>query len=145
MSNITFLLGAGASYHSCPIWKEQGEKMIELAEKYLESTKCNFEDDSNSINEKDRILWDIGYFGMKARKYGTIDTYARKLFLNNSGKELSRLKVAVSIFFTIWYLTDDNDLKLRSINNKIEKFEEIDKRYIILLAAITEKKIEFMY
>ena len=28
---ITYLLGADASYQACPIWKEQGEKMIELA------------------------------------------------------------------------------------------------------------------
>lgn len=42
MKNITYLLGAGASYNSCPIWEEQGEKMIELAQKYLDPSKCDF-------------------------------------------------------------------------------------------------------
>ncbi|MDO9155127.1 MAG: hypothetical protein Q7U47_15695 [Paludibacter sp.] len=139
MKNITFLLGAGASYQSCPIWGEQGEKMIELAIKYLDSTKQDFENIPKNLTEKESILWDIGFFGLKAKKFGTIDTYARKLFLNESHTELSKLKVAVSIFFTLWHLTDDIELKSRNTKNDNEKFEEIDKRYISLLAAITKK------
>ena len=139
MKNITYFLGAGASFHSCPIWKEQGEKMIELAEKNLDSSKIDFENRPRLENEKEGILWDIGYFGLQARRFGTIDTYAKKLFLNQSYIELSRLKVAVSIFFTLWHLTDDYSFKFRSNGKVNEKFEELDKRYISLLAAITEK------
>jgi len=141
MKNITFLLGAGASYNSCPIWKEQGEKMIELAKKYLDSTKCDFDNEPKILTEKEKILWDIGYFGLKAEKFGTVDTYAKKLFLNSSNPELARLKVAVSLFFTLWYLTDDFDLKSRIVEGNKVIFEEIDKRFISLLAAITEKDI----
>ena len=123
MKKLTFLLGAGASFHSCPIWKEQGEKMIELAEKYLSDSKRNFENRPTLENEKEEILWDIGYFGYKALKFGTIDTYAKKLFLNQSNSELVRLKVAVSIFFTLWNLTDDSKLKKRNHGNNTEQFE----------------------
>jgi hypothetical protein len=140
MKRITFLLGAGASYYSCPIWKEQGEKMIELAQKYLAPSKCDFETRPSLDSEKDNILWDIGFFGYKAQKYGTIDTYARKLFLNQSFSELSRLKTAVSIFFTLWHLTDDYNFKSRKIGDDYFTFEDIDRRYISLLAAITENK-----
>ena len=114
--------------------------MIELAQKYLAPSKCDFETRPSLDSEKDNILWDIGFFGYKAQKYGTIDTYARKLFLNQSFSELSRLKTAVSIFFTLWHLTDDYDLKSRKIGNDYFTFEDIDRRYISLLAAITENK-----
>ncbi len=140
MKHITYLLGAGASYYSCPIWKEQGQKMIELARKYLAPDKCNFENRPSLKSEKEEILWDIGHFGLKAEKYGTIDTYARKLFLNQSHSDLSRLKTAVSIFFTLWHLADDFTFKSRKIGGDIINFEEIDRRYISLLAAITESK-----
>ena len=61
-------------------------------------------------------------------------------FLNQSFSELSRLKTAVSIFFTLWHLTDDYNLKSRKIGGDIFTFEDIDRRYISLLAAITETK-----
>lgn len=135
MKNITFLLGAGASYYACPIWKEQGEKMVELATKYLNKSNINFNEPPRGLNEIEKLLWDIGYFGEKALKYGTIDTYAKKLYLNQS-PELSRLKLVVSVFFTIWHLTNDKDLKKRSSG----AFDEIDKRFITLLAALVERK-----
>ncbi len=34
MKNITYLFGAGASYFACPIWKEQGEKMIAISSNF---------------------------------------------------------------------------------------------------------------
>jgi hypothetical protein len=140
-ANITYLLGAGASRYACPILKEQGEKMVQMARQLLPSDRHNFSTERPVFtDEKQNILWDIGYFGSKALKYGTIDTYAKKLNLNNSLEELSRLKMAVSIFFTLWQLTDDRDIK--SINNfdELTFYEEIDRRYITLLAAIIEKK-----
>jgi hypothetical protein len=137
MKRITYLLGAGASYYSHPIWKEQGEKMIELAEKYIDEKFKDFENLSPRIHvdKLNRALYEIGVFGKKSLKYGTIDTYAKKLFLNESHPELLRLKYAVSMFFTLWQLTNDNNLKSRNGFN----FEEIDRRYLSLMAAITEK------
>ena len=142
MKNITFLLGAGASYNSCPIWKEQANKMIELARRYIQySVNFNAPKPTSFANEYESVLWDIGYLGTKAEKFGTIDTYAKKLFLNKSNSELSRLKIAVSLFFTLWQLTDDKEFKVRNENAIGEKeYEEIDRRYIALLAAILENK-----
>lgn len=138
MKNVTYLIGAGASYYSCPIWKEQGVKMLELAKKYLDPEKCNFDKEPKLDSEKDKVLWNIGYFGVQAEKYGTIDSYARKLFLNQSHQELLKLKESVSIFFTLWHLTNDYNLKSREVEGGSYRFEEIDRRYISLLAAITD-------
>lgn len=134
--NITYLLGAGASFNSCPIWKEQGEKMIELSEKYLSIPKVNFlEKKPSDLTEQDDILWDIGYFGNKAIEFGTIDTYAKKLYFNEGNKrELQRLKLAVSVFFTLWESSDSEIKKRDGVSLK-----HIDNRYISLLASILEK------
>jgi len=132
--NITYLLGAGASYNSCPIWKEQGEKMIELSEKYLKLPNVNFnEEKPNDLSDRQSILWDLGYFGHKALEFGTIDTYAKKLLINQSLKDLQRLKLAVSIFFTLWESSND-EIK----NRNGQQFKKIDNRYISLLSSIIE-------
>jgi len=135
---ITYLLGAGASWYSCPVLKEQGEKMIELAKSYFENPDMIFEEKPPNLTENKIIIWDIGYFGSKSLKFGTIDTYAKKLNLNSSHSELTRLKVAVSVFFTIWQLTDDKTLKRRD-NIALD---EIDRRYISLMASIIQAKTQ---
>jgi len=133
---ITYLLGAGASWFSCPILKEQGEKMIELAKSYFKNPDLIFDKIPSDLTENQSLIWDIGYFGEKSLKFGTIDTYAKKLNLNNSHSELTRLKLAVSVFFTIWQLTDDKTFKRR--NDTV--LDEIDRRYISLMASIIQTK-----
>ncbi|MBI9038283.1 MAG: hypothetical protein JEY97_09140 [Bacteroidales bacterium] len=134
--NITYLLGAGASYNACPILNEQGEKMIELAQTCPDFRNEKFiKKPENFDSNLDKVLWYIGYFGKKAKELGTIDTYARKLYLNNSFPELEELKIAVSLFFTVWQLTDDE--KLKTLENR--SISEIDNRYISLFATILER------
>jgi hypothetical protein len=131
--NITYLFGAGASALACPVLKGQGEKMIELSKKHLSDDITRIGFTPINPNPYDRILFDIGYFGKKALEYGTIDTYAKKLYLSNDHEnELDRLKISVSHFFTIWESMVDD------IKNP-DKFEKIDHRYISLLASILER------
>lgn len=137
MANITYLLGAGASYNACPVWKEQGEKMVELATTYQSNTDFNTFKNPYTENQSEFLLWDIGYFGIKAIKYNTIDAYARKLSFSKSIDELDRLKLAISVFFTLWQLSDDLEIRRK------ERFTDIiDRRYITLLAGLLENKNE---
>ena len=108
--------------------------MVELAQRRFKD-EHNFEPLKLSLNNVDDVLWNIGYFGKKAQEFGTIDTYARKLYLNDS-YELAELKIAINLFFTIWQLTNDKELK--KLKNR--KIKEIDSRYISLLSTILEKK-----
>ncbi|MDA3781314.1 MAG: hypothetical protein PF487_13970 [Bacteroidales bacterium] len=141
MANITFFTGAGASYYACPIWKEQGKKMLQLARIYFKDNDLLFhqlepKQEYKELDDGSYLIWYIGYFGAKANKYGTIDTYAKKLFLNkNMSNELQKLKLAVSIFFVIWQYIDDDNFKRKDDN---EIFIDIDPRYIQLFAAILE-------
>ncbi len=138
VKNITYLLGAGASYNSCPILNELGNKMIEMSQILKNDEIYNNDDFIRGIID------DIEYFGKKAIEYGTIDIYARKLYLNDYSK-LEKLKMAISVFFTLWHKTDNIEkenleLKKRNDKNNIKFFEMIDKRYMSLLATILEKQ-----
>jgi hypothetical protein len=137
MQNITYLFGAGASFHSCPIWKEQAEKMTSISSAIdsidIESKKYE------ELNNKEKIIWLISYFGKKANEFNTIDTYARKLYLLNRTAELNRLKAAVSCFFTIWSNYRNNQWTKRQKGLLGVEFELIDPRYINLLATYLEK------
>lgn len=162
MANITYYLGAGASYFACPILEKQAEMMIKLARleinKYthngINSLNVNF----NSTDKKQKfkgdnrfeILWHIGYFGKKAQEYNTIDTYARKLYLNNEFNELSLLKMSVSVFFDLWENFYEERYKILSSPNRdltdlVEEpkrsliYEKIDKRYKSLFSVLIEK------
>jgi hypothetical protein len=136
MKNITYFLGAGASYNSNPIQKELSNKMMQLANKYLPEEKKDFTTSKPpDLSSQENILWDIGYFGNKAIQYGSIDTYAKKLIFSGSPQELERLKLAVSIFFTLWQFTDDIELKDPERYSDIE----IDRRFIQLLASVLNK------
>lgn len=140
MNNITYLFGAGASYHACPIWKEQAKKMIELPKRlghnftYREGENNNFTDDNS-------LVWLIGYIGTKAKEFNTVDTYAKKLYLQNNITELNQLKAAVSCFFTIWSLTNQPNWKYRGSEGNMTFYKEIDHRYMNLLATYLEKGV----
>jgi len=162
MSKITYYLGAGASFFACPILEKQAEMMIKLAKyelhSYAYSDIFNFnidfiqsEKSQHLINDnRYEILWHIGYFGNKALEYNTIDTYARKLFLNNEFNELNLLKMSVSVFFDLWEnfyeeryisLEEENDFGIHR-DNKTNPFyyKKIDKRYKSLFSVLLEKK-----
>jgi hypothetical protein len=144
-NNITYLFGAGASYNACPIWKEQGEKMMFLSKTL--GYDFNFENESYIHNAQpnniEQLVWLIGEIGFKAREFSTVDTYARKLYLLRQISDLQKLKKAVSVFFTLWALTNDSSWKKLPDNNGkyIDNFREssIDPRYINLLATYLER------
>ncbi|UPQ79626.1 hypothetical protein M0M57_02015 [Flavobacterium azooxidireducens] len=169
MAKVTYYLGAGASYYACPILDKQAELMIKLASHELEihfkninpekyPNGINFEFDKNKKNHlpqdnKTQILWDIGYFGKRAVEYNTIDTYAKKLFLNEEFDELRKLKMSVSIFFDLWenfsvsrynhfskheYSLIEN----KYIPSNFPIFSKIDSRYKSLFSILLEKNTE---
>jgi hypothetical protein len=148
MTKITYYLGAGASYYACPILEKQGEMMIFMSTVELQKcghnsdgyggfTEINFnENEKSSLPNHGMIftLWYIGYFGKKAAEYNTIDTYARKLFLNEENEELSLLKFCVSVFFDLFENYKD---RYRSF-----EYQNIDYRYKSLFSILIEKKEE---
>lgn len=149
MAKITYLLGAGASYYACPILEKQAEMMIRVANNEIgrlhlycrdgsENTRLpNYTSiiDLNQHNENEyKILFYMGYFGEKAKEYGTIDTYARKLFLNNENIEYRLLKMSVSVFFDLW----ENFYHKHFFVFEENYFNKIDNRYKSLFSVLLD-------
>jgi hypothetical protein len=135
---ITYYLGAGASYFACPIWREQGEMMVELARYFLPNDDDFLNIDSTGFEtDRDKMIHAIGFFGKKALEYNTLDAYARKLYLNESYDELNNLKFSLSAFFTIWQFAKNGQIK--SFKLAENRFTALDKRYINLLSICLEK------
>lgn len=147
MAKIIYYLGAGASFYACPILDRQAEMMIELANYELHNHKSKkfvnhnrhttfkfdfLKNDSYKNDSKATILHSIGYFGKKAKEYNTIDTFARKLYLNDEFEELNLLKFCVSVFFDLFENFKD---RYNSFN-----YENIDSRYKSLFSILIEKR-----
>lgn len=159
MANITYYLGAGASFFACPILEKQAEMMIKLANFELKKEGLVLDDPLSEFNKtfeytldefsklpdnnKSKILWYIGYFGKKAQEYNTIDTYARKLYLNNEFTELNLLKMSVSVFFDLWENFYQDRYKSLTQEKMFESnhfiYEKIDRRYKSLFSVLLDK------
>lgn len=146
MAKITYYLGAGASYNACPILDKQAEMMINISTYELKLSGY-YSEEINGVqrihfndSEKDNLpkhgkiftLWHIGYFGKKALEYNTVDTFARKLFLNEETDELNLLKFCISVFFDLF---ENFKERYKSFN-----YENIDRRYKSLFSILLEKR-----
>jgi len=139
MNNITYLFGAGASYNACPILNELGDRMMELSKVLGYKFSYSEENPSHSSIMKE-IAWRIGYFGYLSKDFNTIDTYAKKLYLlEDRVNELGKLKSAISLFFTIWSLTNNENWRLLKNANGKARIQDLDPRYINLLATFLER------
>jgi hypothetical protein len=115
--------------------------MIDLARIFNFNFKYNEKEYEFLTNDFSRLIWLISNIGFKANEFNTVDTYAKKLFLLNDQQGLSDLKKAVSIFFTLWTLTDDKGWKNLNVNKSSlhSRMHKIDPRYINLLATYLER------
>ena len=133
---ITYFLGAGASYNALPIWENQAISMMDVAREVLiqiESSKRSYNKPGN--NPRFDFLYSffkkLHFFGMRAQDFGSIDIYAKKLFLNKDYRDLNELKSCVSVYFDLW------ESGLLNCNNlEGNKYSKIDKRYLSLLSVL---------
>jgi hypothetical protein len=146
--NVTFLLGAGASFHAIPVVGQLNYRLEEFAAT-LESTGI-FRDILPGAPPKSYVVEDEDFkehrescdlLASKIRKlvcdisgYLTIDTYAKKLYLQEDYDALDGLKLMLSLYFTIEQLTEKQD------EEKHKKGSRIDSRYLSLFASILDKK-----
>jgi hypothetical protein len=152
MANITYYIGAGASFNAFPIQKHLCKCMIEMGEKIMNTGKSNslsyVEGKANPLaanpgNEIHAIAFDLIYFGYRGLEFGTIDTYARKLSLIRDQQGLKSIKSAINMFFTIWQnLTESmlSQFEFYAKQRDSGELTSIDKRYYSLLSTIIEWK-----
>ncbi|MFP9099886.1 hypothetical protein ACLI09_12620 [Flavobacterium sp. RHBU_24] len=142
---ITYFLGAGASYQALPIWKAQGQSMIDLAY-YIMTFVARRDGTPNNQLIYPELFKDIRLtefclklisFGEHAQEYGSIDIYAKRLYLTDNHEELNELKYCLSVYFDIW----ENFLHKSFFLKEVEgvRYNKIDKRYYSLLSVILNK------
>lgn len=132
MKKITYLIGAGASYHALPLVKtipKRIREFISVLKKDDFQLEDNIPDDfPMQITKKDcqkKLIEDLEWLQNQSSRHASIDTYAKKLKLQNDQNSLRRLKIALSIFFAYEQIKNSVDLRydaffasiLSSINN----------------------------
>lgn len=135
--NITYFLGAGASSDRLPMVQNMPEKIMELSS-MINSRRLSVRyplppnigtNPQSIINE---LLQSLNWIAEEAKNYNTIDTYAKKLFLQNEKKKLNELKVTLAICFLYWQYYDGR-------SNNLKPAPNIDQRYISLLSSFLKK------
>lgn len=141
---LTYILGAGASYQSIPVVKTFA-KRFEVFINYLDEYKKKSSSMplpelklSNEDIEKCRCLLD------SFRSHQSFDTYFKKLFHTKKDNEIRFAKKVLHIYFIWEHLTNDIIFK-EPKNGGFWKQAKIDKRYDALIAGLlkpTNEKTE---
>jgi hypothetical protein len=145
---ITYLLGAGASYNALPIIDELGKGfkiLAEMCQKIDNNGKSHHSSSADFSSSKDTFIAWMNKYSEDAIAFNTIDTYAKKLSLNNQDSELDTLKIALGLFFVIWQEIGNRGELTKGIGRKIEEeVKVLDTRYVSLLSnfLLNKDKIE---
>lgn len=133
---VVYWLGAGASRHALPIVNDM-PAAFEAQAKFIELVKFD-----PPIN-REHIKHYSGYLQRMARwakQFGTIDTYARSLYLLGQNEALAQLKLHLSLYFTIEQalplLSGD---ERESFGVRYWKRDRIDTRYMGWLALVMDR------
>lgn len=140
MSEITYIIGAGASFESIPIVNKFNTRLKEFAEyirnigynDYSDDTRSKFNDASEKIN----VLYN------EFSSHQSFDTYFKKLFHLGKQEEINNGKRLLNLYF-IWEHSIES-LKFFPSNPEMEGFTKkslSDKRYDALIAGLLKPNI----
>lgn len=134
---ITYLLGAGASYHALPIVQEiQNEAFVML--NYVKQYAKHQIKSKKTFNKTEDLILKIGH-------HYSVDTLSRKYFLKNNGnftnEEYLRLKNIITclmIFCQVeqWNRSTPFDSPPPILSGKRKKIFKLDPRYDAFFSAI---------
>lgn len=124
MSEVIYLIGAGASYGKRRINNKTGEEIPGEIERGLPIVNqlepaidffCRnigpYNSDSYYDAEYPNLYRELTWLRDLCKTYPTIDTYAKKLFVTGDKRGLSRLKKALSAFFVLIQSHEKRDLR----------------------------------
>lgn len=123
MNKVTYLFGAGASFNALPIVNQIPQRLKELIS-LLKDPKLHLDDvvfsDLTLRNNKTQrefqteMIDDLEWMMKESLKHASIDTFAKKLYIKKSDKELDKLKIVLSIFFILEQAQKGIDLRYDS-------------------------------
>jgi hypothetical protein len=140
--NITYLLGAGASYNAIPIVDEFPACYDYLSDAYLKLLS----DKLSTVEESAAIIYalsekfsEFNKLIKNTEQFSSIDTYAKMLSLNGNSNELHKYKSLLNTFFLLWQSNYFIKPKNRSLINNFN-WDFIDRRFISLFANFLVNK-----
>jgi len=125
---ITYLLGAGASANALPTVKTNGLKpsladSLNMMANFLEKELI----DKTHKEFVNHLIKNFREIAHQSNRFGTPDTFAKSLYLQEKYKELDYLKEAIIFYFTIEQI----------LNRKI------DERPLVFLTTVMENQFTF--
>ncbi len=131
MANITYYIGAGASCNSLPLVRDMKERMEQFKDyiNYMsQNGTLNHDFTKTYLEELDKIIQAVYH-------YGTIDTYARNLYINGTkSMDLVRLKAILGGYILYEQSSKDEGF-IRHIKKKQPDFDRnLDPRYNFFMA-----------
>ena len=153
MSNITYLLGAGASYgerdkngaitRGVPIVSEFNKSINSIKESltYTYNKRTTTEKTKGQI---DKIREELDWLSERCAEYPTIDTYARMLYVTKKHQLYERLKRVLSVFLLLAQKDKNHDLRYDGF---IASLIDNDKRFppINILSWNYDAQFEMAY
>ncbi len=128
--NITYLFGAGASCQALPMVGRIAEEMEHFAGILRSHTLAGQSDGTPNERIKEKLLVTLEEIQVGIAKFGTIDGYARQLWLTNQQSQLDKVKAAISYYFTVRQLGPAGIF----MDESRSFFQKVDGRYYQLLS-----------
>ncbi len=134
---LTYILGAGASFESIPVVKTFGERFNKFAV-YLKDC-CKTESGIRILkpDEREKFLLvadEVEDLYLAFKTHQSFDTYFKKLFHRNDLESIKRSKKILNIYFT-WEHSYDA-MEKEYATSEFKKESSIDKRYDGLIAGL---------
>ncbi|MDQ3015488.1 MAG: hypothetical protein M3R25_02020 [Bacteroidota bacterium] len=134
MNNVTYLLGAGASFQAIPVQNQLSSEMM----KFLIRLKMIFLKNKSNLAHINNSWIPILNLAVN---HASIDTYAKKLFITRNYNDLFQLKLILSAYFIYEQSSEPDDPA------NIKDFAQyskspIDPRYDFFMAALLKVQIE---
>ncbi len=133
MNELTYILGAGASYQSIPVVKTFAKRFRDFNDIVL----YRF---SNSGNTYLGNAYSFGQTLVKAfETHQSFDTYFKKLFHNNNLSEIKEAKEILNLYFYWEHLSETKSKPTTPIDDlPFWKESKLDKRYDALIAGLLQ-------
>jgi hypothetical protein len=111
MSNITYLIGAGASQQCLPIVAKMSKEIRKTISWLQEMAKAN--DDLSQSSDLKSIISELEQLAeiCEPKRNFSIDTYAKTLRISGKTKEYNKLKSTLTLFFTLQQMRKFPDVR----------------------------------
>jgi hypothetical protein len=144
-TQITYLFGAGASANAIPTVDSLGYRIQDLI-KYLTILSDENKKESSEESKKNKklinidalqfIIDDLNWVYKESENHQTVDTLAKKYYVQGKASSLNRLKRALISYFYF-----EQNIKFKTYDEQKYDFPIfLDKRYDNLIASIADKK-----